>query len=270
MAITTSHNSLDSQKRRQKLQTRRNLKFLGVIGRCLILGSMSYGLFWLISLPNWVISSPSQLEVVGNHWLSQEKVKSLTGLSYPQSLWELPTQQLRAQLKSTSPIADAVIMRRLLPARLKIKIEERQPVAMVVGSGDLKTKSLAPRPITGFLDREGVLIPYKYYDQAESGLKLPNLKVVGFNEQNKVYWSEIYHLISESNVAVYEIDWQNPNNLIFKTDLGVVYLGANPALLSKQLKVIERMAKLPSKINLDEILYLDLTNPDTPFINLVK
>jgi len=270
MANSGTHNTTDTQKRRLELQKRRNLKFAVAMGRSLVLLGMSYGLFWLISLPKWVITSSSQLEVLGNRRLSLDTVKSLTGLSYPQSLWELPTQDLRNQLKNTPPIADAAVMRRLLPPGLTIEIEEREPVAVVLSNSDPNQKTLAPIPVIGFLDRQGVFIAYKYYNNPDSKLKTPKLKIIGFTEQNKIYWAELYTLVSQSPLDIYQIDWRDPNNLILKTSLGIVYLGANHSLLAKQFTALNNLSQLPSEINPDQILYLDLNNPDAPLINLVK
>lgn len=271
MANSDTHNTAnEQQKRRLELQKRRNLRFAVAIGRSLVLLGMSYGLFWLISLPKWVITSSSQLDVLGNRRVSADTVKSLTGLSYPQSLWELSTQQLRNELKNTPPIADAAVMRRLLPPRLTIEIEERVPVAVVLSNSDLRQKILAPIAVIGFLDQQGVFIPSKYYDNRNSNFSTPKLKIIGFSEQNKIYWSELYSLVSQSRLDIYEIDWRDPNNLIIKTSLGIIYLGANRSLLTKQFNTLNNLTQLPSELNPDRIINIDLNNPEAPLINLVK
>jgi cell division protein FtsQ len=65
-----------------------------------------------------------------------------------------------------------------------------------------------------------------------------------------------------------EIDWQDPMNLILKTELGTVHLGAPSFHLSEKIRVMAQMRHLPVQLNLSEIEYIDLKNPEYPLVQM--
>jgi len=74
-------------------------------------------------------------------------------------------------------------------------------------------------------------------------LKLPKLKV-GLPEQYRPYWTQLYQAVSRSHIEVIEINCQDPANVILKTELGLVHLGAYSTRLTEQLKVLDKMRQL--------------------------
>ena len=258
------------KNRRQELQSRRRMKSCQAIWRSLMISSIAGGLFWAITLPNWTIRQGSQIDIEGNQLLSQEEIRVLIPLSYPQSLLHLQAQQLSKQLESIPPIAQATVTRQLLPPRLTIEVRERQPVATVLLPGVAANQAESQTGKIGFLDRQGILIPKSFYKRIEENFELPNLKVIGFGEQYRPYWSELYQLINHSTVKVFEVDWQDPSNLILKTELGTVHFGPYTSQLPEQLAVLARMRALPGRVKASKILYIDLTNPEFPAIQLTQ
>jgi len=95
---------------------------------------------------------------------------------------------------------------------------------------------------------------YRHTSQSTT-LKLPKLKVIGLPEQYP-YWTQLYQAVSRSHIEVIEINCQDPANVILKTELGLVHLGAYSTRLTEQLKVLDKMRQLSAKLNLVKLLTL--------------
>jgi cell division protein FtsQ len=279
----TSIASVSQEKltdRRKQLRRARRIKSFQAIWRSLFVGGMASSLVWAITLPDWVIRQPEQVVIEGNHFLSSKAIRSLLPLSYPQSILRVQPQAIAKSLESQAPIAEATVSRQLVPPGLTIQVKERKPVAIAVGTAPLgaiaqaaasqnaKTSNATPPP--GLLDEQGVLMPSSSYTKMEQNLELPTLKVIGSRDQYRSYWSEVYQAVSHSPVKVFEIDWQNPANLILKTELGNVHFGPYSSRFTEQLGVLDRMRELPTHISPSKIAYIDLKNPDFPAIQMIK
>jgi len=260
--------------RRQKLRQKRQLKFLQAVWRLFCLCSLTGGLVWLATLPNWTIRKPEQIEIEGNKFLSKELIRSLLPISYPESILRVQPQEIAAKLKFYSPIARVTVVRQLFPPKLEIFIAERQPVAIALNSREVNVSARGAN--VGLLDASGSRMPLADYTNlglqqkqtAGTSLPLPRLKVIGKHENYRRYWSELYFAASRSPVEVTEIDCQNPNNLILKTDLGKVHFGPFTKRLPEQLQVLDRMRNLPDRVNIGQVAYIDLKNPDLPAVQL--
>jgi cell division protein FtsQ len=279
----TSIASVSQEKltdRRKQLRRARRIKSFQAIWRSLFVGGMASSLVWAITLPDWVIRQPEQVVIEGNHFLSSKAIRSLLPLSYPQSILRVQPQAIAKSLESQAPIAEATVSRQLVPPGLTIQVKERKPVAIAVGtalngaiaqaaaSQNAKTSHATAPP--GLLDEQGVLMPSSSYTKLEQNLELPTLKVIGSRDQYRPYWSEVYQAVSHSPVKVFEIDWQNPANLILKTELGNVHFGPYSSRFTEQLGVLDRMRELPTHISPSKIAYIDLKNPDFPAIQMLK
>ncbi|MEC4893593.1 MAG: FtsQ-type POTRA domain-containing protein [Oscillatoria sp. PMC 1051.18] len=256
------------KQRRQKLQRRRQIRSLQAMWRSLVVSGMAGGLCWSLALPYWAIEQPQQVDIEGNEFLDKTTIRLLLPLSYPESLLKLQPQLLSQQLESTAPIAKARVIRQLLPPSVTIQVQERRPVAIAFPSTKSVQEAGTSEAEVGFLDEQGVWMPITSYTGFDPDTKLPTLKVIGEAEQYRHYWSEIYQIISRSPVQVFEIDWQNPANLVLKTELGKVYLGSYSANFGEQIKVLGKMGSLPDRVHPSQIDYLDLTNPESPSIQL--
>jgi cell division protein FtsQ len=254
--VSVSRDNLKS--RRQSLRSQRRWKAWQATWRFLAIGGMAGGLFWLMTMPRWIIKTDSQIEIEGNHLLSQDQIQHFLSLSYPQSLWQLSSQTIINQLKTQAPIEDAKVARQNFPPKLIVSVRERQPIAIALSTSQEK----------GFLDAQGVFIPRQIYPQGVKALDSLPLKVIGFDSTYRPAWRELYPLIRQSAVKITAIDWRDPNNLVLKTELGTVYLGSHTARFPEQVKVLAQMRRLSSRVPVSRIIYIDLTNPAAPTVQL--
>jgi cell division protein FtsQ len=270
MANIASVSQNELTTRRKKLRHARRIKSFQSLWRTLFVGGMATGLVWAITLPDWVIRSPGQIVIEGNHFLSAKAIRSLLPLSYPQSILQVQPQAIAKSLEAQGPIAKATVSRQLLPPGLTIQVKERKPVAIAKPPTSPNSKTSTTNPAAGLVDEQGIWMPKSSYTELEQNLELPTLKVIGQNEQYRPYWSEAYQALARSAVQVFEIDWQNPSNLILKTDLGNVHLGPYSSRFSEQLGILDRMRELPTHVSPSKIAYIDLKNPDFPAIQMTK
>lgn len=238
------------------------------VWRTCIAGSILGGLIWVIKQPIWVLRSPNQITIEGEYLLSESVIKSLLKLSYPQSLLRLHPDAIAKTLETQPTIADAQITRELIPPSLSVVITERVPVAIALTKFS-NTATSNPKESIALIDANGVSIPLQLYAAQSSGtVKLPHLKVTGFLEDYRSYWRQLYQAVSRTPVKVTEIDCQNPENIILKTELGAVHLGAYTPQLTTQLQVLDRMRQLRTQVNFSQIVYIDLKNPAEPAIKI--
>lgn len=256
--------------RRQKLRYVRRIKAVQGIWRSLVLCGLAGGLVWVTTTPEWVIRKPEQIAVEGNRLLTGQAIRAFVPLSYPQSLWRLQPQEIAKKLQAEAPIAQATVTRQLLPPGLTIQVKERQPVAIAVPTLRQNSKTPSGFSSVGLLDAQGVLMPLEKYTALNSSVQLPNLKVIGSPAQYKPYWPGIYRAVIHSPVKVFEIDSQNPANLILKTELGNVHFGAYSSRFPYQLTILDRMRQLPTHLKTSQIAYIDLKNPEHPSIQMIK
>ncbi|HBE19143.1 MAG TPA: cell division protein FtsQ [Cyanobacteria bacterium UBA11149] len=264
MANIASVSQLQLTSRREKLRRARRIKFCQDIWRSLFVTGIASSLVWAITLPDWVIRQPEQIVIEGNHLLSAQAIRKLLPLAYPQSLLRLEPQAIADTLEQQAPIAHAIVTRQLVPPGLTVQVQERKPVAIA----QLRDRHQGKNQI-GFLDAQGVWMPQSSYSSVKA-MALPTLKIIGSREQYRPYWREVYQAIGQSPVKIIEIDWQNPANLILKTELGKVHFGPYSSRFPEQLRVLDRMRDLPTQIANSQIAYIDIKNPDRPLLQMVK
>lgn len=249
----------DSLKnRRQTLRSQRRLKGWQSIWRFSVLCGVTGGLVWLMSRPEWAIRDQSQIQLSGNQLLSASQLYQLVPITYPQSIWQLSTQQLGKKMETIPPLARVEVTRQLFPAQISIAVQERQPIAIATSDQG-----------KGYLDKEGTFISQSFYKAVPSGAKLPTVpQFLGFSPQYKQFWQQNYPFINASSVKITTIDGRNPSNIILGTEIGSVYLGSDVNQLPQQLKVLGKMKNLPSRVPVNRIAYIDLTNSAYPSIRL--
>lgn len=258
-----SENNLS--KRRQRLRKQRRKRIFLKIWHTMAATTLSGCLLWAIAQANWLISQPEQIAIEGNQLLSEPAILSLLSLTYPQSIWLIKPQDLVDKLEASGVIADAQVSRQLFPPSLIITVQERQPVAITLLSD---TNTVMNNQSMGLLDHQGNWLPLENYINLEKNSALPNLQVVGNVEQYRPYWQVLYQIISRSPVKISQVDWQDPSNIILNTELGKVHLGPYGPQLTEQLNILDRMRKLPEKLDQMKTAYIDLRNPASPLIQL--
>lgn len=249
-----------ARKLRHKLSQlqQQNQKFLRLaVWRSLIVTSLAGGLLWMISLPYWQITQKSQIQIEGDRLVSENTIHSLINFSYPQFIWTIHSQKIVEKLESTPSVLAARVTKQIMPPRLTISLQERNPVALALSQGKV-----------GFLDKTGNWIEGQFYGEINADFPLPKLKVVNFQADHRQSWVEIYRLLQiYSTVKVNEVIWDKSNNLFLKTEIGTVYLGSNLSQLEAGFKVLVRLKNLPTYLERSKIAYIDLSDPD---FNLIQ
>ncbi|MBE9139780.1 FtsQ-type POTRA domain-containing protein [Nodosilinea sp. LEGE 07088] len=257
------------QTRRQSLRRRRRVLIIQVLWRFWALSGLTAAIFWGVTRPVWLIHTPRQINVTGNHLLSDEMVQSLMPLSYPQPLMKVEPEVLARQLRDRGPIVTATVTRQLLPPRLNVHVQERVPVA-IVEPGDSAEGTHTQYLQAGFLDAHGAWMPLSSFGLGSASPQLPTLEIRGIQPQYQRYWPQIYETISTSPVAISELNWHDPNNLVLETALGTVYLGPYSPALGQQLATLDKMRNLPSQLAAAEVARIDLSNPNAPSVAVVE
>ncbi|MFM7405110.1 MAG: cell division protein FtsQ/DivIB [Cuspidothrix sp.] len=287
MAGILSVSRTNLAQRRQKLRRQRQLKIIKGVWQTMAVTGFASALFWVAIQPIWVLKDSAQIVIKsGDQVVKQEDIDKLLGLSSPQSLWRIEPTIIANTLRKQPNIAEATVTRRLLPPSLIIEIQERVPVAIAQVTGDktltnclLAAKSnaescLQNRPGTnkqnqlGLLDVNGVWIPIDKYMSTNPQFKLPQLIVIGSTAAYKPFWNQLYQAIAQSSVKVTQINFQNPTNLILNTELGNVHLGSPNNKLLEKIQVLGQMRYLRTKVNLSNLDYINLKNPETPLVRM--
>ena len=253
-------------KRRQVLKQQRRIHLGQSFWRLLALAGLTGLMIWAVSQPIWLIRSPREIQVRGNQLLSDSLLQDLVPLDYPQSLLEVQPDTIARQLLQRAPLLGAEVDRQLLPPGLKVTVQERVPVAVVLSAqpGDDE-----PQP-HGLIDAQGAWMPLASFGLGSASPQLPTLQLRGLQPQYKRYWPQIYETIRNSPVEITEIDWRDPNNLVLQTALGTVYLGPYSQELEQQLATLDKMRNLPDQLPATEVNAIDLSNPDVPSVAVVE
>lgn len=269
MADVSSISQDQLRERRRSLRRQRRLGIAQILWQVLALSGLTAGVFWGATRPVWFIRSADQILVEGNQLLSDEAIRSLVTIDYPKPLLQLKPDVIVQQLETRAPIVQASVERHLLPPTLEIRVEERIPVAIAL------PPTTAPNPEVsyiqlGFIDAEGVWIPQSSFTLAEDAPELPALKVRGMQEEYRPYWPELYQAILQSPVKITELDWQDSNNLILHTELGLVHIGLYTDRFMEKLVILDQMRNLTGQVDRKQIAYIDLSDPEMPSVQMLQ
>jgi cell division protein FtsQ len=263
-------------QRRKKLRHQRRLRLLQAGWRLLAIASLAVGSVWATTLPIWVLRQPEQVKVEGNQFIPTQTIRGLLPLSYPQSLFRVEPQEIARSLKEKAPISEVTVRRQLFPPGLLVQVKERYPVAIAfltqadmqaaqtrsqLASGEMQSR-------VGMLDEAGKWIRLERYITLDQSLKLPVLRVIGKPESYQRFWSQLYRDVNRSPVRIIEINLQDPANLILRTELGLVYFGPYDSRFPDQLKILDRMRRLPARFGANQLVYIDLRDLQTPMVQL--
>jgi cell division protein FtsQ len=254
---STSLNAYSLKERRADRRGARRKQLGKSLWQFLVITSLATGLVYSVRLPHWSLKDSSQVEITGDRLLSEEKVKELLRLDYPQSLWSLPLGKLRQRLVQSPPLQEATLTRQVFPPRLLVKILERQPVAIAY-------QNRTP----GYLDAQGVFIPQSFYAKPPKNISQTTVKVFGYTPQYQEKWPQVYALIEDFSPKISEVHWQNPSNFVLKSELGKVYFGPLDGDFPEQMEQLAQLQSLSKQIPLSEVVYIDLSNPAFPAVQL--
>jgi cell division protein FtsQ len=235
----------------------RRWKRLRACWQFIAVGGLAGGMAWVMSWPEWSIQSPQQVTFQGNQLLTTQTLHQSLPLAYPEAVWQLSTHRLGAELAKNPALAAAEVTRQLFPAQLTIAVQERQPLAIAVSDQGL-----------GYLDFQGNYIPAKLYSP-KIQKQLPQMpQFLGYEPQYQAFWRTHQARIQQSPVKIRIINGNNPSNVSLTTSMGIVLLGSDLSLFERQLTVLEAMQNLPKLIAKERLVFIDLTNPDDPRIQL--
>ena len=258
--------------RRHDLKRRRRRLFWQRLWRQTALVGITVGCVSLATSGRWQLQSAEQINLSGNQLLSAEAVHGLMAIDYPKFLLKVHPLDLETSLMAKGPIADAMVRRRLLPPGLNVRIQERIPVAIALPNRDMAVAASNDEPQSftqmGLLDAYGYWMPYNSF--AQLGSQEPRLRVQGMRPAYQKDWPTIYQALQQSPVTVAKLDWRDPTNLILQTELGAVHMGSYGQNFSKQLTALDRMRNLNVKMDIAEIAFIDLRNPDNPTLEILQ
>lgn len=264
--------------RRRALRRKRRSKTLSALWRLLAVAGMASSSLWLTSQPFWLLQNRDQVIFEGNQLLSDEVLRDLLPIAYPQPLLRIHPEQITHRLIKQSPITQASVTRQLFPPRLLVSVQERQPVAVTIASTVPPTTSLpqsqqhAPLPAQeqrGLIDSQGHWISMTGLGNVDSAFTLPKLRVRGFQLHYQTQWPSFYQTLQESGLDVEEIDWQDPTNLILHTRLGLAHLGPyNANTIQHQLSTLKQLRSLTDVGYASRVEYVDLRNPEQPAVKI--
>lgn len=258
--------------RRKNLKSRRNRLFWQQLWRQSAMIGLTVGCLSVATSSRWQLTSATQITLSGHRLLPAEEVHELLAIDYPQSLLKLHPLDLENTLIDKGPISNAIVRRRLLPPGLNIRIQERTPVAIALPNTDIAIKSLDDEPQSfsqiGLLDANGYWMPYNSFTQL--GSQEPKLQIQGMRPAYQKDWPDIYKALQTTPVAISELDWRDPTNLILHTELGTVHIGHYGQNFSNQLIALDRMRNLNAKMDIEEIAFIDLRNPDNPTLEILQ
>ena len=266
--------------RRQQLKAQRRGKFYTLAWRTAVVGSLACGLIWLAKSPIWLIRSADQIKVEDNELLSDDNVRSLLSITYPQSLLEIQSDDIANQLVDYEPIANAVVSRQLVPPGISVKVVERTPVAVTLPDPATAVQQIPKQPVPfqepGVIDAQGYWMPYNSYTDIGATTQPPALTVKGMQAGYESAWQTIYRGIAQSPVAITSVDWTRTDNVILLSELGPVHFGplssnAGNRLarnFQAQLVALDQLRGVREEMT-EAIAYVDLRDPANPVIETV-
>jgi cell division protein FtsQ len=286
--------------RRKQLKQQRRSQFLQSFWRTVAIASGVICLGWLFSRPEWKIRQASQVQIMGNEQISAQALETFLPLSFPTSLLRIKPNAIRVALEHNTHVDKVWVNRQLFPPHIMIKVQERPPVALtpcpscvLVAEENSQLITLGPADLW-LLDAQGIPLPYGSYPKLQESNKVPKLATTGYlkpltpqkikqlraklpsnlsnfvavDPDTQTQWKTMYEILSSSPVQIQELNWEDPKNLLLKTEFGMIRLGAFGPKFSEQLQALDQMRSLPQRLNLEKIKSIDLVDPKRPVIEL--
>ena len=248
-------------ERRRRLRQERRQERLIQLWRLVFFLLTATGLSWLLLTLGWSLHSEAQIQISGSERMDEKVVVKAAGLSFPQSLLSLEPGQIEAQLMRELPVQEVSVQRHLFPPGLDIQLVERRPIAAATRRG--------PKGIErGMVDREAQWMPM---DMASRGEKPASaVKVDGWISNRRAVIAQILQQRDLLGQPLKTIVVEPAGGVSLRIqNLGLVYLGANEALLDQQFKTIAQLNQsLPPNLRGASNAGLDLSDPSQPELKL--
>ena len=248
-------------ERRRRLRQERRQEHLIQLWRLVFFLLTATGLSWLLLTLGWSLRSPSQIQISGSERMDETAVVKAAGLSFPQSLLSLEPGAIETKLMQELPVQEVSVQRHLLPPGLDIQLVERRPVAAATRMG--------PKGIErGMVDSEAHWMPM---DMAKQGEKPASaVKVEGWISNRRFVIARILQQRDLLGRPLKTIQVEPAGGVSLRIEtLGLVYLGANDALLDQQFITIAQLNQsLPPNLRGTSSEGLDLSDPSQPELKL--
>jgi cell division protein FtsQ len=243
--------------RRRQLRRERRAYAFKICWQTLLLLSICGGVLWAIGRPNWIIRQPQQIQIQGNHALTEKAVREMLAIQYPVSLLEVEPQAIHSRLLEHGSILAATVHRDLIPPRIIVRVRDRLPVAVV--------DPISAKAPAGMIDEMGQWLPTSSYNLPTH--QIPKLKVLLSSDNTCPNWFDLYRAIYQSPIKIEEVDCRNSLNLILKSEIGSLRLGGfDRTKIYKQLQEAYKLRNWQQYYDPTTVLYLDLENPSSPKI----
>ena len=245
--------------RRRDLRRQRRQTLLIQLWRFMALLLLSGVFSWTLLRHGWTLRSPEAIILTGGTSLKTNQVIEAAKLRFPSPLLEVRPRAIEQQLVEVLPVRSAQVQRRMLPARLLIRLKPEIPVAKAVRQGPAGRE-------WGLLNAEGEWIPLS--DAIPE--PLTNIMVRGWNDQLRVQVAALLQQRHRFKGMLKTIVLHPDGEIsLITTGLGRIDLGGEPTLLNAQIETILHLKKtLPKHLRQAHHSSLDLSNPDRPELQL--
>ena len=245
--------------RRRELRRQRRRALLVQLWRLVAMVLLSGGFAWILLRHGWTLRGPEAVILQGGASLQTNQVVEAAKLRFPQPLLEVSPRALEQQLLSALPVRSAQVERKMLPARLIIRLKPQIPIAQAERQGPAGRER-------GLLNAEGHWIPLT----AASPEPLTEILVRGWNDQQRGLVAALLQQRDRFKGMLKAVVLQPDGNVsLVTTGLGRIDLGGDPALLNTQIETIVHLNNtLPEHLRQVGQSSLDLSNPDRPELQL--
>ena len=253
----TDHQAIELQQKLAQLDKQRHKIQQNSLWRAAVVSTFAGTILAALFSPYWQIKERSQIQIKSDRFLNSLAIYDTLNIAYPQSILTVPTQQIKNQLEKVTVLQSVQVTKTIFPPSINIYLKERVPVVTAMSEGKV-----------GYLDHQGVWLDPQVYNYQHPDVPLTSIKVVNFKSQYSKVWSQLYALINTyPTIEVREVHWNEQGDLLLVTKKHQIILGSDYALLNDQFAVLASFPASDNNYRLKGIIEIDLTNPQTPFIN---
>lgn len=249
-------------ERRRLLRQQRRRERLRNLWQLVVLLALSGGLGYALLRQGWILTSPSQVEVVGSRQVGPEQVVQAADLRFPLPLLSLQPRRVAAALTAALPVEQVQVSRLMAPPRLRVSLMDRQAVA--------RAQRRTPRGLDyGYVDRLGHWMSGRQGQNLGANLKTP-LLVRGWSPRHRPALTVLLEFQPRLGNDLREIRFEPDGGVwLVSASLGQVRLGLPDRQLPRRLDVLEHLVKqLPAAVRGRKLQSIDLTDPEQPELGI--
>lgn len=280
--ITLRQSQNDSMRRRYAyLKRRRQVRAMRIFWsrvRMLIRLACIYflclGLWKFMHLSQWYLPSHAfssynshRVEFEGNRITKNQQIlNEMNKVKYPnKAIYLIDVEPFKNQIQKLAPVKTVYVKRFAFPARIKVIVEEHEPIFSVAPKPDV--------PPLAIFTMEGTIISSKYFPF--EGMD-KTYRILTYDDYEKWAPKNIKYLIylakmseAYSGEKLKYIDMKNPDDVYIQLQTVSIRLGELDKSVFDRLAKVE--AVMPQMKSLkEEVKYIDLRWEDSAFIKLKK